>query len=257
MQYALMIYAEPDYDEALPDAEREAVYAEYLALADDVHYVGGAQLQPVDTATCVRVVGGRTLMTDGPFADTKEVLGGDRAGRGGQPGRGDRAGGADPGRPARRRGGGQAGGRALTVLEEVFRDEWGRVLASLVGFLGDFDRAEDAAQEAFAIAAQRWPASGVPANPGAWLVTTARNRAIDRIRRERTLAEKIHLLPVPEASMDEFDDDRDQGRTARADLHLLPPGAAAGRAGGAHAAGPRWPRIQGRSPTRSWSPKRP
>ena len=169
-------------------------------------YVGGAQLQPVDTATCVRVVGGRTLMTDGPFADTKEVLGGVAPGRGGQPGRGDRAGGADPGRPARRRGRGQAGGGALTVLEEVFRDEWGRVLASLVGFLGDFDRAEDAAQEAFAIAAERWPTSGVPANPGAWLVTTARNRAIDRIRRERTLAEKIHLLPVPEASMDEFDD---------------------------------------------------
>ncbi|WP_433443469.1 sigma factor [Nonomuraea sp. CA-141351] len=62
------------------------------------------------------------------------------------------------------------------MLREVFRDEWGRVLASLVGFLGDFDKAEDAAQEAFAIAAQRWPASGVPPNPGAWLVTTARNR---------------------------------------------------------------------------------
>jgi RNA polymerase sigma-70 factor (ECF subfamily) len=92
------------------------------------------------------------------------------------------------------------------VLEEVFRDEWGRVLASLVGFLGDFDRAEEAAQEAFAIAAERWPTSGVPANPGAWLVTTARHRAIDRIRREHTLAEKIHLLPVPEATMDEFDD---------------------------------------------------
>jgi RNA polymerase sigma-70 factor, ECF subfamily len=92
------------------------------------------------------------------------------------------------------------------VLEAVFRDEWGRVLASLVGFLGDFDRAEEAAQEAFAIAAERWPASGAPPNPGAWLVTTARNRAIDRIRRERTLAGKIHLLPVPEAVMDEFDD---------------------------------------------------
>jgi RNA polymerase sigma-70 factor (ECF subfamily) len=92
------------------------------------------------------------------------------------------------------------------VLEEVFRDEWGRVLASLVGFLGDFDRAEEAAQEAFAIAAERWPAWGVPANPGAWLTTTARNRAIDRIRRERTLAEKIHLLPVPEPVMDEFDE---------------------------------------------------
>jgi RNA polymerase sigma-70 factor, ECF subfamily len=83
------------------------------------------------------------------------------------------------------------------------------VLASLVGFLHDFDKAEEAAQEAFAIAAERWPASGVPANPGAWLVTTARNRAIDRIRRERTLGEKIHLLPVPEVvmdAMDEFDD---------------------------------------------------
>jgi RNA polymerase sigma-70 factor (ECF subfamily) len=80
------------------------------------------------------------------------------------------------------------------------------VLASLVGFLRDFDKAEEAAQEAFTIAAERWATSGVPANPGAWLVTTARNRAIDRIRRERTLAAKIHLLPAPEATVDEFDD---------------------------------------------------
>ncbi len=80
------------------------------------------------------------------------------------------------------------------------------MLASLVGFLGDFDKAEEAAQEAFTIAAERWTTSGVPINPGAWLVTTARNRAIDRIRRERTLAAKIHLLPVPEATVEEFDD---------------------------------------------------
>jgi RNA polymerase sigma-70 factor, ECF subfamily len=80
------------------------------------------------------------------------------------------------------------------------------VLATLVGFLGDFDRAEEAAQEAFALAAQRWPEAGTPDNPGAWLTTTARNRAIDRIRRERTLAEKIHLLPATEAVMDEFDE---------------------------------------------------
>jgi hypothetical protein len=76
MQYALLIYAEPGYGEALPDDEREEVYAEFRALADDTRAVGGAQLQPVETATSVRVVGGRTLMTDGPFADTKEVLGG-------------------------------------------------------------------------------------------------------------------------------------------------------------------------------------
>jgi hypothetical protein len=76
MQYALMVYAEPGYDEALPEEQREAERAEYFALADDPRCVGGAQLQPAETATCVRVAGGRTLMTDGPFADTKEVLGG-------------------------------------------------------------------------------------------------------------------------------------------------------------------------------------
>jgi RNA polymerase sigma factor (sigma-70 family) len=91
-------------------------------------------------------------------------------------------------------------------VEEVFRDEWGRVLASLVGFLGDFDLAEEAAQEAFAVAAERWPRDGVPANPGAWLTVTARNRAIDRIRRERTLGEKVRQLEMPETTMDELDD---------------------------------------------------
>ncbi|MEV0612832.1 YciI family protein [Nonomuraea sp. NPDC050404] len=76
MRYALMIYAEPGYLEALPEAEREATYAEYFALTDEGSYVGATQLQSAETATCVRVSGGRTLMTDGPFADTKEVLGG-------------------------------------------------------------------------------------------------------------------------------------------------------------------------------------
>jgi RNA polymerase sigma-70 factor (ECF subfamily) len=70
----------------------------------------------------------------------------------------------------------------------VFREEWGRVVAALIGFLGDFDLAEEASQEAFAIAAGRWPRDGVPANPRAWLMVTARNRAIDRIRREKALA---------------------------------------------------------------------
>jgi len=94
----------------------------------------------------------------------------------------------------------------VTVLEQVFRDEWGRVLAALIGFLGDFELAEEAAQEAFAIAAERWPRDGTPASPRAWLVTTARNRAIDRIRRERTLAAKTRLLDVPEAMEDEVDE---------------------------------------------------
>ncbi len=67
-----------------------------------------------------------------------------------------------------------------------------------MGFLGDFDLAEEAAQEAFAIAAERWGREGAPANPGAWLVTAARNRAIDRLRRERTLAAKVRLLDLPQ-----------------------------------------------------------
>ena len=91
-------------------------------------------------------------------------------------------------------------------LDRVFREEWGRVLAGLIGFLGDFDLAEEAAQEAFAIAAERWPREGTPDNPRAWLMTTARNRAVDRIRRERTLAEKTRLLDVPEAVEDDVDE---------------------------------------------------
>ena len=72
------------------------------------------------------------------------------------------------------------------------------MLACLIGYLGDFDLAEEAAAEAFAIAAQRWPGTGMPDNPGAWLVTTARHRAIDRLRRDRVLAAKLPLLAEPE-----------------------------------------------------------
>ena len=94
----------------------------------------------------------------------------------------------------------------MTPLDDVFRDEWGRVLAALIGFLGDFDLAEEAAQDAFAVAAERWPREGAPDHPRAWLVTTARNRAIDRLRRDRTLAAKTRLLEVPEAVEDDLDE---------------------------------------------------
>jgi RNA polymerase sigma-70 factor, ECF subfamily len=82
------------------------------------------------------------------------------------------------------------------------------VLAALIGFLGDFELAEESAAEAFAVAARRWPAEGTPASPVAWLVTTARNRAIDRLRRDRVLAAKLRLLAattpdVAEAEVDE------------------------------------------------------
>jgi len=99
----------------------------------------------------------------------------------------------------------------VATLDRVFREHWGRVLASLIGFLGDFDLAEEAAQEAFAIAAERWPRVGEPPNPAAWLITTARNRAIDRIRRDRRFAEKAHLLAL-----------RDEGHDSTVDTTTFP-----------------------------------
>jgi RNA polymerase sigma-70 factor (ECF subfamily) len=79
------------------------------------------------------------------------------------------------------------------------------VLAALVGFLGDFDLAEEATQEAFAIAAERWTRDGLPNHPTAWLIATARNRAINRLRRDRTLAVKTQLLEVKEAVEDDIE----------------------------------------------------
>ena len=71
-------------------------------------------------------------------------------------------------------------------LDEVFRREVGRCTATLIRVLGDVDLAEEAVAEAFVVAAERWPVDGVPPNPGGWLTTTARRRAIDRLRREST-----------------------------------------------------------------------
>jgi RNA polymerase sigma-70 factor (ECF subfamily) len=75
-------------------------------------------------------------------------------------------------------------------IEEIFRAEYGRILATLIRLLGDFDVAEEALQEAFAVAVEQWPVAGTPANPASWLVSTARHKAIDRIRRRARLAQK-------------------------------------------------------------------
>ncbi|HEX5610533.1 MAG TPA: sigma-70 family RNA polymerase sigma factor [Solirubrobacterales bacterium] len=116
--------------------------------------------------------------------------------------RGDRAGRPHSRGAPGRRGRDQAAGGKL--IDQVFREEWGRVLATLIGLLGDFELAEEAAQEAFATAAERWPREGEPSNPRAWLIATGRNRAIDRIRRSRTLAEKTQLLEEPVVSEDTY-----------------------------------------------------
>ena len=83
------------------------------------------------------------------------------------------------------------------VITRVHRDEWARVVATLARRFGDLDVAEEAAAEAFAVAVERWPADGVPPNPGAWLTTTAGNKALDRVRREGRRADKqkqAHML---------------------------------------------------------------
>jgi len=82
----------------------------------------------------------------------------------------------------------------MSSVATVFREEFGRSVAVLARALGDLDLAEEAVQDAFATAVERWPRDGAPANPGAWILATARNRAIDRIRRDRTLAGKRELL---------------------------------------------------------------
>jgi len=102
------------------------------------------------------------------------------------------------------------GGRLIQAVADAYREEYGRCLAILARVLGDLDVAEDAVQDAFTTALERWPRDGVPRNPGAWILAAARNRAIDTIRRRRTLERKTELLarlakvaPAEEDDVDE------------------------------------------------------
>ncbi len=99
------------------------------------------------------------------------------------------------------------------MIEDVFREHWARAVAALVRATGDVDLAEDAVQDAFAVAVERWPRDGVPANPLAWIVTAARNRAIDRLRRQRTLAGKLPELERLAASHADDDEEAEMDST--------------------------------------------
>ncbi|MCU1284180.1 MAG: putative polymerase, sigma-24 subunit, subfamily [Acidobacteriales bacterium] len=109
------------------------------------------------------------------------------------------------------------GNEAVIAVESVYRADWGRIIAALISLLGDFDLAEEYAQEAFTAALNQWPESGVPDLPGAWIVRTAHNKAIDRFRRQTLFAEKIQAelirqtdVPVahPGDKMGEIPDER-------------------------------------------------
>src|SRR5271163_3620148 len=104
-----------------------------------------------------------------------------------------------------------------SALEEAYRSDWGRIVAALIGLFGDFDAAEEAAQEAFAAAVDQWPASGVPEFPRAWIIQTARHKAIDRMRRQGRFQEKLESYVVsglvrtseePNYDTEEIPDDR-------------------------------------------------
>ncbi|TMK84850.1 MAG: RNA polymerase sigma factor [Actinobacteria bacterium] len=105
---------------------------------------------------------------------------------------------------------GDVGPAVEATVAEAFRDEWGRLVATLIRVTGDWDLAEECAQDAFAAAIERWPRDGVPRNPGAWLTTTARNRAVDRLRRVTTGAAKLQEAAVL-SSTGEPDDRDDSG----------------------------------------------
>jgi RNA polymerase sigma-70 factor (ECF subfamily) len=104
------------------------------------------------------------------------------------------------------------------AIEEVYRTDWGRIVATMIRFCSDFELAEEATQEAFAVAVDQWASSGIPDSPRAWLIQTARHKAIDRIRRRTRFAEKLvtytaeetarATLPSTEPDASDIDDDR-------------------------------------------------
>src|SRR5437870_2310470 len=103
------------------------------------------------------------------------------------------------------------------TIDAVYRADWGRIVAALIRRFGDFDVAEEAAQEAFAAAVDHWQTSGVPESPRAWIIQTARHKAIDRIRRRTRFAEKLQLYAAsgsvpaigePDYDTSEIPDDR-------------------------------------------------
>jgi RNA polymerase sigma-70 factor (ECF subfamily) len=105
-------------------------------------------------------------------------------------------------------------GSELAVIDRVFRDEAGKAIATLIRLFGDIDVAEEAVQDAFMVATEKWPEIGLPPNPGGWIVTTARNRAIDRLRRESTREDRhaqavaLHIGAEPVPVEEPVSDDR-------------------------------------------------
>ena len=212
---------------ALRRTSRTRVYAAYQAINQTPGVTPGvaAWTRPRRRRPCASQ-DGRTLTTDGPFVEIKEAIGGYFFFEADDLDAAIELAAQDPGGAHGRRDRGPPDRGVVAILEQVFRDQWGRVLAALIGFLGDFDLAEEAAQEAFAIAAERWPRDGVPGEPGR-LARHDRAQPRDRPHPPRPHArrEDAAARRARGGGGRRWTDDDVPRRAARADLHLLPPGA--------------------------------
>ena len=222
---------------------------------------GWVRLQPADSATTLRLESRKVLVSDGPFVDSKEFLAvlilvetdnlDGALAIAAEPKNSTSLGG-HRGPPRARAGGG---------LKRSFVTSGARVLATLVGVLGDIELAEDAAQEAFALAAERWPRDGEPENPTGWLITMARNRAIDRIRRRRTPRPKAEPLKreLRDSTEETMDETTTPFQTSGSRSIFMPPPSGASRSmRRSRSPCEPWAASQPRrSRARSWSHSRP
>jgi RNA polymerase sigma-70 factor (ECF subfamily) len=222
-QYLLSVY-HPDVSESSPPpADLDQIMADVSAVNDELRAAGAwvfaGGLFPSSTATVLRLAGGEVMVTDGPFLEGKEHVGprhGACMGTQGRPGL------PDPARGAPVPGGVGRLSRAVdrSDVARVFREEHGRAVAVLIRVFGDIDVAEDAVQEAFVVACERWPSTGLPPSAAGWIITTARNRAVDRLRRESSRGERQReaqwLLAERQAQSDE-----QEGPVSDARLRLI------------------------------------
>ena len=110
---------------------------------------------------------------------------------------------------------------AAQAVEAVYHSDWGRIVATLIAITGDFDLAEEAAQEAFAAAVDQWPVTGIPDFPRAWIIQTARHKAIDRIRRQSVLREKLESYVADGLVRTSEEPDYDTGEIPDERLRLI------------------------------------
>ena len=220
MQYMLLIHDDPTAWAGMSEEQVNAVMGEYFAysaaIRDEGIFVDGQALQGAEVAHTVRVRNGERIVADGPFAETKEIVGGyyvvdcdtldqalDAAAR-------------IPERALRRRRGAARRADVSTppplqreAIGWLYREWFGRAVGVLARSVGDLDLAEEVVQDAFATAVERWPRDGLPDDPGAWIIRTARNRAIDRLRRRRMATERERQAVELEALRRAIEPERD------------------------------------------------